>query len=83
MIPGNSHPMDVMRTICSAIGNLEPESLPSYGPKEISIRLVAVFGPALLYWHHYHQTGIRINSYTGPKDTIAMNFMKLLNNNPN
>ena len=42
--------------------------------------MVGVFGPALLYWYHYHKSGIRIDGYTGPEDTVALNFMKLFKN---
>jgi len=59
LIPSGANPMDVMRTISSVLGLLEPE-----GKKntqfDISIRLIAVFGPALLYWYHFSRSGIRI-----------------------
>lgn len=42
------------------------------------MRLVAVYGPALLYWYHFSQSGIRIETQTGPNDSIATNFVKLL-----
>jgi len=75
--------MDVMRCVSSFLGTLEEENIKGgNGPIEISIRLVGVFGPALLYWHHYHKSGIRIDGYTGPEDTVAMNFMKLFLNAP-
>lgn len=79
-IPASAHPMDVMRTACSFLGTIEPEKLPRYGPLEISIRLIAIFGPALLYWYHFHKSGIRIDGYTGQNDTVALNFIKLLHN---
>jgi hypothetical protein len=43
-------------------------------------RLIAAFGPMLLYWHHFHTRGIRIDTNTKPTDTIARNFLKLLAN---
>ena len=42
------------------------------------MRLVALFGPCLLYWHHFHASGKRLEGFTGPTDTVAMNFMKLM-----
>lgn len=36
-----------------------------------------MFGPALLYWYHFTQNGLRIETVTKPEDTVAMNFMKL------
>lgn len=79
-IPASAHPMDVMRTVSSFLGTVEQEDLPRYGPLQISIRLVAIFGPALLYWYHFHKSGIRIDGYTGSNDTVAVNFIKLLHN---
>lgn len=76
--------MDVMRCVSSTLGTLEPEEdmspkskLGQRGPVQIAIRLTALFGPALLYWHHFHRSGLRIDAYTG-KDTIAENFCKLM-----
>ncbi|CAD8175986.1 unnamed protein product [Paramecium octaurelia] len=74
-LPKESHPMDIMRTVASLVGILEPESKPGQ-EYEISIRLISLFGPALLYWHHYSNSGIKINENTG-KDSIAENFLKL------
>jgi 2-methylcitrate synthase len=82
-IPGTAHPMDVMRCVSSFLGTIEEEDIKGgNGPIEISIRLVGVFGPALLYWYHFHKSGIRIDGYTGPSDTVALNFMKLFTNEP-
>ena len=57
MLPRESKPMDVMRTISSVLGILEPES-PKNDQLEIALRLIAVFGPALIYWYHYSNSGI-------------------------
>lgn len=48
----------------------------------IADRLLALFGPMLLYWHHFHASGkqTRINVFTGNTDSIAVNFLKLLRN---
>lgn len=78
-LPANSHPMDVLRTTCSALGTLEPES-PSNNQFEITIRLIAIFGPALLYWYHFHKSKgqLKIKTNTGANDSVASNFVKLL-----
>ena len=78
-IPEKADPMDVLRTVASALGTLEPET-PKNCQYEISLRMMALFGPALLYWYHYHRSHrlLRINTDTGPFDTIATNFVKLL-----
>lgn len=75
-IPFHTHPMDVMRTICSFLGNLEPESV-EHNAKAITDRLLMVFPAALLYWVHYHQTGSRLNVMI-ESTSIAEYFLKLL-----
>ena len=58
-IPATAHPMDVMRCTSSVLGTIEPEG----GERtavSIAIRLVALFGPCLLYWHHFHRSGLRL-----------------------
>jgi len=77
-IPAHAHPMDVMRTVSSIMGTFEPEDSKENNQISISVRLVALFGPCLLYWHHFHRSGLRLDGYTGPSDTVALNFMKLL-----
>ena len=68
-----------MRTVASVLGCLEPEG-PDNDQFQIAIRLTAIFGPALLYWYHFHQKGIRIETQTDENDSIAENFLKLLAN---
>src|SRR5471032_1842481 len=71
-IPAEAHPMDVLRTGCSVLGNLEPERLPATGPNAGSVpgaraigdRLLACFPSMLLYWHHYSRTKKRIEVET-------------------
>lgn len=77
-IPKQAHPMDVMRTISSCMGLFEPETEDRSNQMQVVMRLIAVFGPALLYWYHFSQSGIRINLEVNPNDSIAQNFMKLL-----
>ena len=65
--------MDVLRTVSSFLGTLEPEEDLSDAKVSkinsaisISIRLVSLFGPSLLYWHHFHKSGgkLRIETRT-------------------
>lgn len=77
-IPATAHPMDVMRCVSSVLGTIEPEDGKERNSKAIAVRLVALFGPCLLYWYHFHKSGLRLQGYTGPKDTVALNFMKLM-----
>jgi 2-methylcitrate synthase len=51
-IPGDAHPMDVLRTGCSMLGCLEPEGKGRDG-KAVADRLTACFGPMLLTWYLY------------------------------
>jgi len=79
LIPEKANAMDVMRTISSLLGIIEPEG-PNNDQINISIRLMSVFGPALIYWYHFSKSGLRINTETDPNDTIAENFLKLYHN---
>src|SRR3990167_1310603 len=60
-IPGDAHPMDVMRTACSLLGSLEPETT-SHGATPIANRLIASFPALLLYWYHFTKNGKRITT---------------------
>jgi 2-methylcitrate synthase len=78
-IPADAHPMDVMRTACSALGSVLPEAdehklAPS---RDIADRLMASFGSMLLYWHHYSHSGKRIEVETDD-DSIGGHFLHLL-----
>lgn len=83
LLPKESNPMDVMRTISSVMGILEPESKDIFNEAKqncqvnITLRLIALFGPALIYWYHFSNSGLKINGNTKPEDTVAENFMKL------
>ena len=84
-IPATAHPMDVLRTGCSVLGNLETEKLPAsggnastvVGARAIADRLLATFPSMLLYWHHFATTGKRIEVETDD-DNIAAHFLHLL-----
>jgi len=43
----------------------------------ISLRLISIFGPALIYWYHFTHSNKRIVTETLPTDTVALNFLKL------
>ena len=77
-VPATAHPMNVMSVISSFMGTIEPEGSNGRDPRSIAIRLVALYGPCLLYWYHYHKSGLKLLGYTGPNDSVAENFMKLL-----
>ncbi len=75
-IPREAHPMDVLRTGCSALGTMEPEG-PGRDQFAIANRLIAVFPSMLLYWYHFSQAGKRIETATGEKG-VAGHFLRLL-----
>ena len=79
-LPAAAHPMDVMRTGCSALGCALPEkedhNVP--GARDIADRLVASFGSMLLYWYHYSTNGRRIEVETDD-DSVGGHFLHLLN----
>jgi len=78
-IPAAAHPMDVMRTGCSALGTLIPEKDDQNisGSRQIADRLIACFGSMLLYWYHYSRNGRRIDVETDD-DSVGGHFLHLL-----
>ena len=95
LIPGDAHPMDVLRTGCSVLGTLEPEdsgaadsaakSLAGDSPARdglaVAHRLLATFPAMLLYWHHFRQSGRRIETATD-EPGVAAHFLHLLHGKP-
>jgi 2-methylcitrate synthase len=75
-LPASTHPMDVLRTGCSALGAFEPEAL-AHGQVDIANRLLALFPSMLLYWRQFHKNGARIDTATGAPGT-ASHFLELL-----
>jgi len=75
-IPKDSHPMDVMRTGCSMLGNLETE-LSFAQQQDVADRLLAAFPSIINYWYRYSHDGVRINVETDD-DTIGAHFLHLL-----
>src|SRR5215831_14350506 len=79
-LPAATHPMDVLRTGCSALGCLEPES-PQLDQSQAADRLLASFPSMLLYWHHFHKQGKRIETQTADT-SMAAHFLHLLRGQP-
>ena len=78
-LPASAHPMDVLRTGCSALGcNLpEKDDHNISGAKDIADRLMASFGSMLLYWYHFAVNGKRID-VESDEDSIGGHFLHLL-----
>ena len=60
-IPKNTHPMDVMRTGCSMLGNIEPEEDFSQQIDKAE-RMLAAFPAILNYWYNFSHKGVKIET---------------------
>ena len=76
MVPGDAHPMDVLRTGVSFLGNIEPEG-DFANQAEVADKLLACLPSMLLYWHRFHTDGTRIDTETDD-DSIAGHFLHML-----
>jgi 2-methylcitrate synthase len=80
MIPQDAHPMDVLRTGVSFLGNIEPEGdFENQG--NVADRLLASLPSMLLYWYRFHADGKRIETQTDD-DSVAAHFLHLLHDRP-
>jgi 2-methylcitrate synthase len=75
-LPAGAHPMDVLRTGCSAFGTMEPEG-EGLGARDVADRLLAAFPGMLCYWHHFHHSGKQIDTGT-EEASHAGHFLRLL-----
>ena len=75
-IPANAHPMDVMRTGCSMLGNLETEKDFSQ-QDEVIDRLLASFPSIICYWYAFSHEGRRIETALDD-DSIGGHFLHML-----
>lgn len=76
VIPSDTNMMDVMRTGCSLLGNIEPET-PQTEPFAIADRLIAFFGSMLFYWYRHHQTKQFVSLETH-ENTLAGHILHLI-----
>ena len=75
-IPASAHPMDVMRTGCSMLGNLEPER--SFDQQdEVIDRLLATMPSIICYWYCYSHEDKRIDTALD-NDSIGSHFLHML-----
>ena len=75
-IPADAHPMDVMRTGCSFLGNIEQEGDFS-NEQDVADRLLALFPAIVVYWYRYSHDGVRIETETDD-DGIGAHFLHML-----
>lgn len=76
LMPAETHPMDVLRTGCSMLGTIEPET-DRHDQFAIADRLLAIFPGILLYWYHFHKNNKRISTDVADQ-SIAGYFLHLL-----
>ncbi|MBC59362.1 MAG: 2-methylcitrate synthase [Gammaproteobacteria bacterium] len=76
-IPASAHPMDVLRSGCSMLGNLETETDFS-GQDEVIDRLIAVFPSIICYWYIFSHKGTRLSTDLDD-DSIGGHFLHMLN----
>ncbi len=79
LIPRHTHPMDVMRTGCSLLGNLEPE-MTAVQAEDVADRLIGALPSIVLYWYCFHRDRARVNTDTRV-DSTAEHFLTLLHGN--
>lgn len=77
LIPADAHPMDVMRTGCSILGNLEREmefsqQLPA------TERMLALFPAIICYWYRFSHDGVRIDTEDQSQDSLGGYFLQML-----
>ncbi|MFQ5934785.1 MAG: 2-methylcitrate synthase [Acidiferrobacterales bacterium] len=75
-VPRDTHPMDVMRTGCSMLGTLEPET-DFTQEHDIADRLLAVFPSIMCYWYRFASDGARIETETDDQ-SIAGHLLHML-----
>ena len=74
-IPASAHPMDVMRTGCSMLGNLEPEG-DFENQQNTANRLLGALPSIINYWYQYSHHQNRIETETD-EDSLAGHFLKI------
>ena len=79
-LPASSHPMDILRTGCSALGALEPE-IQFADQYRAAERLLSCMPSILVYWYQFHNTGLRIDVELD-SDSIADHFLRMLHGHP-
>ncbi|MFB9134215.1 bifunctional 2-methylcitrate synthase/citrate synthase [Vibrio olivae] len=77
LIPADAHPMDVMRTGCSMLGNLEQEQDFSQ-QLAATERMLATFPAIICYWYRFSHHGVRIDTDDQSEDSIGGYFLKML-----
>lgn len=80
MIPADAHPMDVLRTGVSFLGNIEAEG-DFANQLDVADRLLASLPSMMVYWHRFHADGVRIDTETDD-DSVAGHMLHMLHDKP-
>ena len=75
-IPKDAHPMDVLRTGCSFLGNIEPE-LDFESQQDCADRLLAICPSIIAYWYRFSHDNVRIDTDTGEVG-VGAHFLHML-----
>lgn len=77
LIPHDAHPMDVMRTGCSFLGNLEQET--DFADQQAAAeRMLSLFPAIICYWYRFSHDGVRIDTFDQSEESIGGYFLKML-----
>ena len=76
LIPAEAHPMDVMRTGVSLLGNLEQETDFAEQGDKVD-RIMALLPAIVVYWYRYSHDGVRVDTNTQAA-TIGGHFLHML-----
>lgn len=75
-LPASAHPMDVMRTGCSTLGNLEMET--GFEDQDNAAnRLLAIMPSIICYWYNFSHKGTRTETESEHR-TIGEHFLHML-----
>lgn len=77
MVPANAHPMDVLRTGVSYLGNIEGEANDFSNQEAVADRIFAALPSMMMYWHRFHADGVRINTETDD-DSVSGHILSML-----
>lgn len=75
-IPKSAHPMDVLRTGCSFLGNIEMENDFSE-QQHATDRMLALFPSMICYWYRFSHDGVRIETASDDA-SIGAHFLHML-----
>jgi 2-methylcitrate synthase len=79
-IPADAHPMDVMRTGASMLGNLETEE-GFAAQQDVADRLLAALPSIICYWYRFSHDGVRLETETDDA-SVGGHFLHLLHGEP-